>query len=181
MILTAKEAGPQDNFNQYVAHLKQIKSQPLPNGKPTPSKIKQPPRQRKINGHPWVDSLHLGSEIPGYYTRYLATIKDKLAILVTASAHQKYYTKYSSDFFKLAESLRVIASKNLFAPPPSLAMRPPIGAPPTAQLPPLPTEGDIAPLPGSGTGAKSDSSTPLALLGFLLLLGGLYYWRKSRG
>jgi LPXTG-motif cell wall-anchored protein len=56
----------------------------------------------------------LGSEIPGYYTRYLTTIKDNIAILVTLSAHQKYYTKYSNDFFKAVETLKVIASNNRF-------------------------------------------------------------------
>ena len=40
------------------------------------------PKKYNINDHPWLDGLHLNSEIPGYYTRYLATIKDQLAILV---------------------------------------------------------------------------------------------------
>ncbi len=55
--------------------------------------------------------MHLGSEIPHYYTRYLATVKGKIAVLVTFSAHKLHYTKYSSEFFRAIKSLRVIATK----------------------------------------------------------------------
>lgn len=66
-----------------------------------------------INQHTWVDGMHFASEIPNYYTRYLATTKDKIAILVTFSAHKAHYAKYSNDFFKAIESLRVVATKSL--------------------------------------------------------------------
>lgn len=111
IILTAKEVGPQDSFPIYENYLRTPKQVQLANGKTVLSQVKNV-RNRKINDQAWVDSLHLGSEIPGYYTRYLATVKDKIAILVTLSAHQKYYTKYSNDYFKAVESLRVIASKD---------------------------------------------------------------------
>ena len=57
--------------------------------------------------------MHLGSEVPYYYTRYLATVKVQIAILVTFSAHQRYYTKYSNDFFKAILSLRVNAPNKI--------------------------------------------------------------------
>jgi len=112
IILTAKEVGPQDSFQSYETYLKTPKQVQQASGKAILSQVKYV-NNRKINDHPCVDSLHLGSEISGYYTRYLATIKDKIAILVTLSAHQKYYTKYSSDYYKAVESLRVIATKDL--------------------------------------------------------------------
>lgn len=55
--------------------------------------------------------MHLGSEIPHYYTRYLATIKGNIAVLVTFSAHKLFYTKYSSDFFRAIKSMRVLATR----------------------------------------------------------------------
>lgn len=108
IILTAKEVGPTDSLPQYETYLKSIKSIPGPGGKPIPSQVKGV-KIRKINDHDWVDGLHLGSEISTYYTRYLATTKQNIAVLVTFSAHKKVYTKFSNDFFKAILSLRVNA------------------------------------------------------------------------
>ncbi len=110
IILTAKEAGPADNLQAYEAHLKSPKSIPSITGVPTLSQVVKPPVVRNIAMHPWVDGFQLGSEIPNYYTRYMATIKDRIGILVTFSAHKKYYSKYANDFFKAIESLRVLVT-----------------------------------------------------------------------
>jgi hypothetical protein len=113
IILTAKEVGPTDTLAQYMAHLKEPRSLPAnKGGPPTPSKVLHV-QQRNINNHPWVDGLHLGSEVTTYYTRYLGTVKDRIAILVTFSAHRSHYTKYSNDFIRAIESLRVTATKEL--------------------------------------------------------------------
>lgn len=114
IILTAKEVGPTDSFEIYRSHLNE---QRVLTGKGAGSKsqVVYKAKDVKINGQNWIDGLQLGSEIPNYYTRYLATIKDRLAILVTLSAHRLHYTKYSQDFFKTIQSLRVIASKSLVA------------------------------------------------------------------
>ena len=111
-VLTAKEVGPSDTLEAYEAHLKSPKTIPSTSGKPATSTIKNMDR-RQYNGHPWVDSMHLGSEISAYYTRYLATTKDRLAILVTFSAHQLHFTKYSADILKAVQSLQVKANFSL--------------------------------------------------------------------
>lgn len=112
IILTAKEVGPTDTFQAYLGHLKTPRTIPGPNGKPVQSKVYQV-TNRQIANHQWIDGMHLGSEVSSYYTRYLATIKERIAILVTFSAHQAHYTKYSNDFLKAIQSLRVVASKDL--------------------------------------------------------------------
>lgn len=111
-VLTAKEVGPSDTLEAYETHLKTPRTIPSASGKPTTSTVKTMER-RQYNAHPWVDSIHLGSEIPQYYTRYLATTKDRLAILVTFSAHQLHFTKYSADIAKAVQSLVVKANFNL--------------------------------------------------------------------
>lgn len=63
-----------------------------------------------IKKQKWVDTMHLGSELPHYYTRYLATIHNNVAVLVTFTAHKKYYTDYSAQFFKGIKSLQVTAT-----------------------------------------------------------------------
>ena len=113
IVLTAKEVGPSDTLEQYEVHLKQPRMMPGAQGKPYPSEVKHV-RQRQIGGINWVDALHLGSEVPNYYTRYLGAVKGKIAVLVTFSAHQRFYTKYSTDFFSAIESLKVVAADTLF-------------------------------------------------------------------
>lgn len=136
IILTAKEAGPTDSFDSYSQHLA-LPQTSGPN-KTVISKVVYPPKQNKINDQIWVDGLHVSSEVNNYYTRYLATIKDQIAILVTFSAHKNFYTKYSPDFIKAVQSLRVIATKNLLAKPESGPLRPggeTLGAPIGAAMP----------------------------------------------
>lgn len=107
IILTAKEAGPNDNLSMYERHLKMPKTnRKQPNRK---SKVYRVDR-KNIASHTWVDALHYGSEIGSYFTRYLATTKGKLAIVVTFSGHKDHYSKYSTDFIKAIRSLKVVTS-----------------------------------------------------------------------
>jgi hypothetical protein len=173
IILAAKEVGPQDTFANYENYLKAPKQLQSVNGKSL-SQVKSM-KTRKINDHQWVDALHLGSEIPGYYTRYVATIKDRLAILVTFSAHQKYFTKYSNDFFKAVESLRVVATKDMFSQKslaPIKAGTESLGAGINTSLP----EGEEA--PGSTDSSEAPDPTLLAVIGLVMAAIGAYLWKK---
>lgn len=113
IILTAKEVGPTDSLPAYRAHLQTPRSIPVKNGPPQMSKVIHV-KDRQIANHPWVDGMQLGSEVGPYYTRYLATIKDKVAILITFSAHKEHFTKYSGDFLAAIDSLRVVTEKDGF-------------------------------------------------------------------
>lgn len=117
IILTAKEVGPTDTFPLYEQHLNNpITIQTRGGGRAT-SQVVYKAKNVSIHEQPWMDGLHLGSEVPNYFTRYLATIKDRIAVLVTLSAHKNYYDRYSNEFFKTVMSLRVIATKELLARP----------------------------------------------------------------
>ena len=173
IILTAKEVGPSDSLNAYQQHLKTARSIFSRSNQPIQSRILKV-EQRNINQHPWVDGMHEASEIPNYYTRYLATTKDKIAVLVTFSAHKNHYSKYSSDFYKAIESLRVIATKNLMGGAGGAGG---VGVPGAGMLGSSNTGsmgmGDE--LPEEGSGGGSDTTTKAAMaLAALLLLGGLY-------
>lgn len=112
IILTAKEVGPSDSVQAYQAHLKTPRTLASRTGRPIQSQVIKV-ESRQINQHVWIDGMQLASEVPNYYSRYLATTKDKIAVLVTFSAHKSHYSKYSSDFFRSIESLRVVATKGL--------------------------------------------------------------------
>lgn len=110
IVLTAKEVGPNDNFAYYNQYLKATKTPKNRDGTvATQSKIIHL-KTVQIGNHPWVDGLHMGSLLPNFYSRYLVTIKDKIAVLVTFNAKKEYYTKYSKHFFDAINSLRVTAS-----------------------------------------------------------------------
>lgn len=117
IILTAKEKGPTDSFPIYTEHLSKPMTLALRTGGTTQSAVTMPPREEVINDHKWLDAIHTGSEVQNYYTRYLATIKDQIAILVTLSVHNKYYTKHRAHFMNTVKSLRVIATKDLLSRP----------------------------------------------------------------
>ena len=113
IILTAKEKGPTDSFPIYADHLSKPIAAPSKTGGTMTSTVTMAPREVLINDQKWIDSLHVNSEVQNYYTRYLATIKDQIAILVTLSAHNSKYQKHSGHFAETVKSLRVIATKDL--------------------------------------------------------------------
>jgi LPXTG-motif cell wall-anchored protein len=181
IILTAKEVGPADSLMAYQQHLKTPRMVPSRTGQPIQSQILKV-EQRTINQQPWIDGMHLASEIPNYYTRYLATTKDKIAVLVTFSAHKTHYSKYSSDFYKAIESLRVIATKSLMGGGGGGG----VGIPGSDMLGSgntgLGGMGMGDELPEEGSGGKGGDATTKAVmaLAVLALLGGLYLVLKKK-
>lgn len=114
IILTAKEKGPSDSLTLYEGHLKTERNLVNAKGQKYKSDIKQV-RPRKIGMQDWMDGIHMGSEVQDYYTRYLATVRGQIAVLVTFSAHKDHYAKYAQDFMKAIQSLRIIASDDILA------------------------------------------------------------------
>lgn len=115
IIFTAKEKGPTDSFPIYFEHLNKPISAPSKTGAALTSTITIAPREVLINDQKWLDSLHVNSEIQNYYTRYLPTIKDQIAVLITFTAHNSKYQKHAGHFAETVKSLRVIAAKDLTA------------------------------------------------------------------
>lgn len=106
IILAAKVRGPQDSLDQYQAYLRQTKTFTLPGGRTQVSEPKYAD-VKEINTHRWVDALHLASEVPGFYTRYLATVKEDLGVAVTFSVAMDHYDDYREVFDRMVESLKV--------------------------------------------------------------------------
>lgn len=180
IILTAKEVGPTDTLQAYMAHLQTPRQIQGKNG-PTKSQIIHT-QERNIGGQTWVDGMHLGSEVGPYFTRYLATIKDKIAVLVTFSAHKEHYTKYSGDFIKAVESLRIVATKDTLGDRSGSAGGKPggdIGIIGTAGGGPMMSDDPIPPPEASG-GAKGKYFNYLIGAIVLLALGGYFFVRSGK-
>jgi hypothetical protein len=179
IILTAKEVGPSDSLPAYEAHLKTPRQIASRSGTLLMSEVLTVDSKR-IGDQPWVDGFHKSSEVPNYLTRYLATTKDKIAVLVTFSAHQLYYSKYSQDFLRAIGSLRVIAPKSMGKGSNGSASDGPFG---TASNPDL-AGGDLPAeeQPGAGGGGRLGNKTKsvLALAIILAALGGYMLIKKGK-
>lgn len=112
IILAAKVRAAQDSLDGYLAYLKKTKSYKVPGGKTLVSEPKYA-KMVTVNAHRWIDSLHLASEVPGFYTRYLATVKSDLGVAITFSVAKDLYRNYQGVFDKVVKSLRVYRRKNV--------------------------------------------------------------------
>lgn len=119
IISTAKLAGPEDSLKSFDNYLRRPKTLI---GK-TKSSLSQPLSvdQKKVGDQEWVEAVHVGSEIPNFTTHYLATVKQKLAILVSFSADQDLLKKYEPLFTRVIQSMKVDASKPLLIQSPAMA------------------------------------------------------------
>jgi hypothetical protein len=112
IILAAKLRGDQDTLDEYKKYLDEKKSYQIPGG----SKQISDPKYTKLinkNSWQWVDSLHLASEVPGFYTRYLATVKEDLGVAVTFSVSKDKYSDYQGIFDKVIETLKVFRQRKV--------------------------------------------------------------------
>lgn len=111
IILAAKKRGSQDTLSEYQAYLKQPKTYQLPGSKMQRSEAKSV-KIKKINGQTWVDALHLASEVPGFYTRYLATVKSDIGVAITFSVTKGLYNAYKGIFDNVIASMRIFRQTN---------------------------------------------------------------------
>ncbi len=111
IILAAKKRGTQDTLVKYQKYLSKPRVYALPGNKKQISEAKKV-STKTINGHRWVDSLHLASEVPGFYTRYLATVKAGIGVAVTFSVTKSLYNAYKGIFDNVIASMRVFAQEN---------------------------------------------------------------------
>lgn len=160
IVLAAKIAGPEDNLNNFQTFLKQPKKITTKVGTPMPSQVMYA-QARKLAGSDWVQAQHLGSEIQEYYTLYLATVKEQLAILVSFSAERNKYQVYNPIFDKAIKTLKITANQQLLFPKNKQAQGPDtIGI----NVAPLGSE-DILPPP-----QKKGGKLGLYLFGLIIIL-----------
>lgn len=111
IILAAKIRGDRDSLDEYQAYLSQTKTFMLPGGRTQVSEPKYARITTTNDSQQWVDALHLASEVPGFFTRYMATTKEDLGVAVTFSVAQDHYDSYQPVFEKIIESLRVFRQR----------------------------------------------------------------------
>ena len=181
IILAAKLKGDQDSIDQYTSYLKAAKVYTSVQGKSMKSEPKYT-NNSNLNGQPWVDSLHLESEIPGFYTRYLATVKQDIGVLVTYTINKDKYQQYLQEFEGMVKTLKVFrkpgginaaaANSNLFQ---SNVNIPNAVSENTVFQGSVPQEAEEKPT------TKKEEDIPNWLVA--LVIGGIAYiiWKKKKG
>lgn len=107
IVLAAKLKGDQDSLDQYMGYLNAPKAYMSVQGKPMKSDPKYAKNLADQQKHVWVDSLHEASEIPGFMTRYLATVKTDIGVLLTYSIRKDRWAQYAGEFDSLLKTLKV--------------------------------------------------------------------------
>lgn len=172
IVLAAKVAGPEDNLINFKTYLEAPKKLPTKVGTPMPSKVMYA-QERMLAQTKWVQAQHLGSEIQEFYTLYLATVKDQLAILVSFSAERNRYAKYNPVFDSAIKSLKIVANQQLLFPKGKLAQGETIGivtgGPTDASdmLPPPPRK-------------KSGFTFILIVLGIVIAGAAVYFTKRKK-
>jgi hypothetical protein len=115
IVVTAKQVGPTDKMDLYRKHMDNPIITQTKTGNTLNSIVKYKSEVKKINDVEWLDALHQDSEVKNYFTRYLATVKGPIAILVAFSAHNSVYAKHSANFDKAIQSMRVIQNPDELA------------------------------------------------------------------
>lgn len=105
-------AGEWDTLANYEEYLKKPKTVQDELGDTVTSKVTYT-RRRNINGTFWVDSLQQNSELPGFWARYLATVHNKLAILITYVVSEENYSRLAPQFERMVSSLKPNAEFDL--------------------------------------------------------------------
>lgn len=106
-IFTAKYRGPQDTFACYEQHLRTPRTI---NGRDGDGKLNSEfvhLKMRKIGAYTWLDALLFQSEVPNYYTQYLATHTSRIGILVTFAVHRRYLADRTREIESMIKKLRI--------------------------------------------------------------------------
>lgn len=106
IVLAAKLKGDQDTLDKYQEYLNKPRKFSSAGGKDVVSQPKYA-NNKTVNGHVWVDSMHMSSEIPDFFTRYMATIEKDIAVLVTYSVNKTKFADYQKQFDDMITSLKV--------------------------------------------------------------------------
>ncbi len=110
IILTAKYRNDDDNLDAYLAHLAEGRRwRDDVSGRQIAARVDSN-RIRDIGHYRWVDAVHFESEVPNYYTRYLATVTTHIGVVITFSTHQRVAEQRFAEIDRCVESLRIFQS-----------------------------------------------------------------------
>ena len=107
-IFTAKYRAPFDTFACYEQHLRTPRT--IKSNNPSNPDLRSDfrhIRMRQLGSYTWMDGLLFQSEIPNYFTQYLATLTSRIAILVTFAVHRDSLEHRLEEIESMVEQLKI--------------------------------------------------------------------------
>ncbi len=106
VIVTKAVNPPDDTFDKYKEYLKQTKPMRDLLGKGYTTQVKYV-KDKKIRDQMWVDSLQIGPEIPGFISRYVTSIKEQVAGLISYHVAESVFAKWAEILDKMIDSAEI--------------------------------------------------------------------------
>lgn len=104
VVIVTKAINPtDDSLLKYEEYLKSPKQMRDLVGNTYTSEVKYV-KQKKIREQMWVDSLQIGSEIPGFFSRYVTSIKEQVAALISYHVAESVFPKWAEVLDKMIDS-----------------------------------------------------------------------------
>ena len=184
IVMASKYKGPGDDMKQYFARLKEKRRVKDLKGKSYSSKV-QYTKFNSILGTAWVDSQHENSEVPGFITRYLATVSKGLGIAITFSAHSSKFKQYGADFYRMIKSIKVRENIPIPQEAHTLGKEPVgrgviLGKLGSKRKKSNKSGKQVAKLGDMGDGEDSDNNDIILLIGGIIAILGLYIFIRRR-
>ena len=107
IVITAKKSKVGVNLRWFKNKLSTSKTSTW-NGKKMNSTVLTV-EETTLKGHKWILSTHTDGELPNSITKYLASVKNGLSILVSFTAHNQDYPKLANKFNKAISSVKIKA------------------------------------------------------------------------
>jgi hypothetical protein len=107
VVMAIKERNNNDTLAAYEKHLTEPQRQKNSRDGGEQSSEVRYVKRRILGEHEWVESLHVGSEVPDYETYYLGTVTSYLGILVTMSVHKDHTAEYIRQLDDMMSTLNV--------------------------------------------------------------------------
>lgn len=104
LILSGSKAPQTENLANVSQLISSPKTLPNSSGSPTQSKVYYS-KPININNIKWFNSLHYASELPNYFTRYLATYKNGYTHIASLSVHKDYFSKNNTELNSILQSI----------------------------------------------------------------------------
>lgn len=104
VVIVTKATNPSDDsLAKYEEYLKNPKQMRDLVGNTYTTDIKYT-KQKKIRDQLWVDSLQIGSEVPGFVSRYVTSIKEQVAALISYHVAETAFPKWAEILDKMIDS-----------------------------------------------------------------------------
>ncbi len=115
VVIVTKAANPaDDSLAKYEEYLKTPKKMRDLVGNSYTTQIKYT-RQKKIRDHMWVDSLQIGAEVPGFVSRYVASVKEQIGALISYHVAESVFSKWGEILDRMIDSAELRFDPKAFA------------------------------------------------------------------